>query len=123
MELVLYDRSRIMAGDRWLVELQCEAHIPIDNSFWELMAGEEPTLASGIRKVLGENLLFATNRKKNFVSAEEREAVLQEMVDQIFSSMLEYLRRPQFPLKLFKKQFHEARQKVLIQQAMSRERE
>ena len=38
MEIILYDRSRPMAGDRWQVELQCEAYIPIEDSYWKTAA-------------------------------------------------------------------------------------
>ena len=62
MELFLYDRSRVMTGDRWLVELQCEAFIPIDDSFWEAFADEEPELLSTIKDVLGEKLVFSTQK-------------------------------------------------------------
>jgi hypothetical protein len=119
MELFLYDRSRVMAGDRWLVELQCEAFIPIDDSFWEAFADEEPELLSTIKDVLGEKLVFSTHKKRNFVDAGECEKTLQEMVQQIKSSVMEYLQKPAFPLSLFKKQYQDTRQKLLIQQQIN----
>ena len=121
IELLLYDRSRVTAGDRWLVELKCEAHIPIDESYWEMVTEEEPRLLSDIRKILGDRLVFVATKQRNFVDANERETVLQEMVQQVHSSMLEYLKKPHFPQEFFKKQYRDARQKVLIQQAMERE--
>jgi hypothetical protein len=39
---------------------------------------------------------------------------------QLDNGLMEYLKRPDFPLRLFKKQYLEARQKVLLQQAMGR---
>ena len=119
MELVLYDRSRVLAGDRWLVELTCESCIPVAAGSWQIMAGEDPRLLPAIREMLGEKLVFASNKKRNFVAAEERETVLQEMVHQVRSSILGYLNRPDFPTKLFQKQYQEARQKILIKQAMN----
>jgi hypothetical protein len=121
IELLLYDRSRVTAGDRWLVELKCEAHIPIDESYWDMVVEEEPRLLSDIRKILGDRLVFVTTKQRHFVDATECETILQEMVQQIHSSMLEYLKKPQFPQEFFKKQCRDAKQKVLIQQAMERE--
>jgi hypothetical protein len=118
---LLYDRSRVTAGDRWQVELKCEAHIQIDESYWDMVTEEEDRLLPDIRKILGDRVVFVATKQRNFVDANERETVLQEMVQQVHSSMLEYLKKPQFPQEFFKKQYRDARQKVLIQQAMDRE--
>ena len=121
IELLLYDRSRVTAGDRWQVELKCEAHIQIEESYWDMVTEEEDRLLPDIRKILGDRVVFVATKQRNFVDANERETVLQEMVQQIHSSMLEYLKKPHFPQEFFKKQYRDARQKVLIQQAMERE--
>ena len=120
IELLLYDRSRITAGDRWQVELKCEAHMPIAESFWDLAVEEESRLLPDIRKILGDKLVFVTIQQRNFIDANERETVLQEMVQKVHSSMLEYLKKPRFPQEFFKKQYRETLQKVLIQQAMDK---
>ena len=121
MELILYDRSRLMAGDRWLVELVCKAYIPIDESYWEIAADEDPQRLYAIGEMLGEKLEFHINKKRNFVAAEDWETVLREMVQQVYDSILEYIKRPDFPRRLFAKQYQDARQKLLIQQAMNRD--
>jgi len=121
IKLLLYDRSRVTAGDRWQVELKCEAHILINESYWGMMTREELRLLPDIRKILGDRLVFVTTRQRNFVDEKECESVLQEMVHQVYSSMLEYLKKPHFPQEFFKKQYREAHQKVLIRQAMDRE--
>lgn len=120
IELILYDRSRLTAGDRWQVQLICEAHIPVDESLWDMMAEEEPRLLPDIRKILGDRLDFVTTKQRNFVDAEECETILQVMVQQVHNSMLDYLKKPHFPQEYFKKQYRETRQKVLIRQAMDR---
>jgi hypothetical protein len=120
IELLLYDRSRITAGDRWQVQLLCEAHIAIDKSYWDMVSQEESRLLPDIRKILGARLVFVTTKERNFVEAEERETVLQEMVQQVHNSMLEYMKKPQFPQEFFKKQYRETLQKVLLQQSIAR---
>ena len=120
MELILYDRSRITAGDRWQVDLQCETNIPIHESYWANIADEDPQLLADTRKMLGEELVFVINKKRNFIDDKERDTILQQMVEQVHENILEYLKRPDFPLQLFKKQYRDARQKVMIQKAMSR---
>jgi hypothetical protein len=117
-EIVLHDHSRPMSPDRWIVELQCVAYIPIDDSFWNIAAGEDPQILDGIRKKIGDRLTHTFSQKRIFVPEEEREHLLQEMVHQVYSGMMEYLKNPNFPSKLFKKLYHENRQRLLLQQAM-----
>lgn len=120
IELILLDRSRVTAGDRWLVELKCQAHIKPDESFWAMVAGEDPALQEDIREKIGDRLVFETTKQRNFIDADERETVLQEMVRQVYTSMLEYLKKPHFPQEFFKKQYRETRKKLLIERAMNR---
>lgn len=118
IELLLYDCSRLVAGDRWLVELRCEAHMVIDETYWNLVPNDEPTLPE-IREILGDRLSFITTKQRNFVDEGEREPVLREMVQQVYSSMLEYLKRPHFPQEYFKKQYNDVLQQVLYQREMN----
>ena len=120
IELLLIDRSRVTVGNRWLVELQCEAHIRTDEGCWDLFGGEDPRLQGDIRKILGNRLVFRITKQRNFIDASQRETVLGEMVQQVHGSMLAYLNRPHFPQEFFKKQSRETRKKLLLQQAMNR---
>lgn len=119
IRLVLLDRSRITAGDRWLVELKCEAHIKTDEDFWALVDSEDPKLQEDIRKIMGDSMVFETTKQRNFIDAKEHETVLQEMVQQIYSSVLGYLKKPHFPREFFKKQYRETLKKLVIRQAMN----
>jgi hypothetical protein len=117
-EIILYDHTRSMSADRWIVELQCVAYIPVDDSYWNMAAGEDQQILAGIRKKIGDRLTHTFSQKRIFVPEEEREHLLQEMVHQVYSGMMEYLKKPNFPSKLFKKLYHENRQRLLLQQAM-----
>ena len=123
IKLSMYDRSRLTAGDRWQVELECRAYIPMDESYWDMVAREDPKLLQDIKKILDDPLEFVTIRQRNFVDAGEHETVLQEMVKQLSGSILEYIKKPNFPQEFFKKQYREARQKVLIRKAIDDSKE
>jgi hypothetical protein len=120
MELVLYERSRLMARELWQVELFCEAYLPIDDSYWGTVAEDEPRLLHAVREILGEKLVYVVTRKRNFIDAREREAIIREMAQQLQESIGAYLKRPSFPLRLFSRQYQDARRKVQLQQAMRR---
>jgi len=118
IQLILFDKSKITAGDRWLVELRCEAHIPVDEGLWETASEDDSKIQAEIRKILGDHLVFESIKQRNFVDERERENVLQEMVRQVHSSIFEYIGRPHFPQKFFKMQYRETRKKLLLRQAM-----
>lgn len=118
VEIVLYDRSRVMAGDRWVIDLHCEACIPIYDSYWDTVAREDQQILAGIKKKLGNMLVQTFTKKRTFIAEEEREQLLQELVKQAHGGMLEYLRKPNFPIRLFEKRYRDARQQVITRQAM-----
>lgn len=118
-EIVLYNHSRRMSADRWIVELQCVAYIPIDDSYWSMVEQEDLKILDGIRKKIGDRLTHTFSNKRLFVPEEEREELLREMVHQVYGGMMEYLKKPNFPAKLFKKLYHENRQRLLLQEAMN----
>jgi hypothetical protein len=120
IELILYDRSRIMSGDRWLVELVCEAHVPVADKSWDFMTEEELQLIPEIRKMLGEKLSYSSSKTRTFVDGKEKEAALQEMMQQVYDSTLKYLKRHDFPGRLLKKQYRDARQQVMLREAMQK---
>ena len=118
-EIILFDHSRQMSVDRWIVELKCVAHIPIDEGFWNMAAGEDQRILEGIRKKIGDHLTHTFSNKRIFIPDEDREQILREMVHQVYNGMMEYLKKPNFPSKLFKKLYHENRQRLLLQEAMN----
>ena len=118
IEFKLTDRSRLTAGDRWMVEVFCEASMPIDESNWDKVSGDDPALIKEIREVLGEQLVFSTIRQRNFIDEKERDAIIHEMVEQIHNHILEYVKKPHFPDAPSKPPPQEARQKVIIRRAM-----
>jgi len=75
MELILYDCSRSMIEDRWIIEILCKALIPLDKSYWATVADEDLRYRQAIREMLGEKLVFSSSQKRTFVDAEEKETI------------------------------------------------
>ena len=119
MELFLYDRSRLMAKDRWLIEILCKAFIPLDEKLWDGLTAEDLKQESVIRKMLGDRLIFSSSNKRVFVDDRQKEAVLQEMTRQMSTTILAYINRPEFPEQLFRKKVRDARRQLMIQEAMN----
>ncbi len=98
LELKLYNASRKLAGDRWLVSLIARIEIPTNASSLKKYAS--PSLnVDEVRKVLGEKLLFEQKREKFFIDEREKDNVMKEIQDSFLSSLLPYLSCSNFPKK------------------------
>ena len=106
LELKLYDASRKLAGDRWLVSLIARMEIPTNELL--LKKDGSPLLnIDEVRKALGEKLLFEQKREKIFIDEKEKDEVLKEIQDFFLSSSLSYFSHSDFPQKYVLKKFNE----------------
>ena len=107
------DRSRKIAGDRWLVELVGEMEVPITEAFWAAVSENDVDLLDCIRKKLGDRLRFSISRTCNFVADDGKEAVFNELLSRFEENIAPYMDRPDFVQKLFLKTFNKAREKCV----------
>jgi hypothetical protein len=119
MVLGLYDRSRRIAGDRWVIRVHGEARIALHPGFFDLIREEDQDLLRIVRERLGSELIFTLGRERNFISEEEKGRVVAEMLARIRENLMAYLNHPSFPEKLFRKQYAEQRMKAKLEQAVS----
>lgn len=115
--LKFYDRSRVIAGDRWQVELVCEADIPVSEEMWERLRPEDPDILQGIKKSLSNTLVYSLTKIKPFVDAGDKQGALDEFARQIEENMESYLANPDFPQRVFAREYERAREKLLLAQA------
>ncbi|MDH5297826.1 MAG: hypothetical protein OEV91_02280 [Desulfobulbaceae bacterium] len=111
MTLSFYDCSRPIAADRWFVKLRCELTINLPDSAWLECEEEEAGLLAEIRQQLGQSLTLALTRERNFIDAGDREKIVAECVGKVEENLGAYLSDPSFPVKLFARQYEEARQR------------
>ncbi len=106
LKLKLYDVSRQLAGDRWLISLIARIEIPTSDS---LLKGDASPLLNidEVRKVIGEKLLFEQKREKIFIDEKEKDEVMKEIQDSFLSSSLSYFSHSDFPKKYILKKFNE----------------
>ena len=106
-----YDESRRVAGDRWQVTVRYDVVVSVSETFWSLVSGE-PELLEEIRADLGAEIVLTNVNERNFISAEEKEALVAEIVSRTRTNILGYLADPEFPECYFKRCFREAREKI-----------
>jgi hypothetical protein len=106
-----YDESRRVAGDRWQVTVRYDAVVPVSETFWSLVS-EKPELIAEIRATLGAEIVLTHVNERNFISVEEKEVLVAEIVSQARKNIFGYLADPGFPERFFKRRFKEAREEI-----------
>ena len=102
--LELYDASRKITGDRWLVSLVAKIDIPIEDSILPI-DGEPDTDILEIREALGESVCFRQTRNHNFIAESEKEATFQDLIESFLSTSSSYLSHKDFPKKFIAKEY------------------
>ncbi len=110
-QLRLLDRSKIMAGDRWLVKVVCQAVVKVTDALYP--AQEELNLLSKIKAEMADEIVFAVTKEKIFIDQAEKEAAIAGLVEQINLNMLAYLESPAFPARFFAQRYAEIRIKCI----------
>lgn len=111
MRLDIFDCSRKLAGDRWLIKLIARMAIPISETISHNSSHPKETI-NEIMRTLGENVLFEQKRERIFVDEAEKEIVFVELYDSFISSTLDYLSNDAFPEKYILKKFREKVEKT-----------
>jgi len=105
LRLEIYDASRPLAADRWLVKLTARIHIPVDEALTDAEAGL-PT-PSAVKELIGDSLVFEQDKTRHFIDEHEKDDVFQAMLDNLLNHSLTYLSHPEFAKRYTIKTFKE----------------
>jgi hypothetical protein len=107
LTLDLYDTSRKMAADRWLVEVVMEIEVPVRaNWFNEELAPPAPL--ETLTAVLGERVRFEYRDRRTFVDAGEKEELVAKMQADLLAMAPRYYGHPNFAARFIAKKYLEA---------------
>jgi hypothetical protein len=110
LQLNVYDASRKLVGDRWLVSLIVRMDVPVSETL-KKTSRESIENIDEITDMLGESVLFEKKREKIFVDSEEKETVFKGLCDMFLSSSLNYLSKEIFPKQYIIKRYKEEMKK------------
>ena len=113
LRLKIYDASRTMAGDRWLISLIARMEIPVTKVL-EKNDSHPKENANEIKDVLGESVIFEQKRDRIFVDIKEKDSVFKEMHDLFLGSSKDYLSRETFPKQFILKTYKEKMKKASL---------
>jgi hypothetical protein len=106
LQLNVYDASRKLVGDRWLVSLIVRMDIPVTEALKQNSRQSTENIDE-IKDVLGESVLFEKKREKIFVDNTEKETVFKQLCDMFLNSSLNYLSKDIFPKQYILKTYKE----------------
>lgn len=104
--LRLYDASRKLAGDRWLVAIVAKAIVPVREELFHGEAVNTDDLIK-IKQALADEVVFEQKRERYFIDEQEKDIVLKELMESFLSMTKVYIAHPEFPARFVKKCFRE----------------
>jgi hypothetical protein len=112
LNLELYNRSRPVAGDRWLVSLEARIEIEVKPEYF---MGEEmpPVTIEEVKAILGEKITYRYDKQRNFIVETEKEAILNGLKARFLDTTFGYLSSPGFPRRFIERKYQEATSKLL----------
>ena len=98
LRLEIWDLSRVVAGDRWLVSLEIRIDIPLEIAHLESIPDKEKVFAI-LRKAFGEKVTYRHKQEKHFVDEKGKDDVFQSHLERLKDNLLSYLSHPDFARK------------------------
>lgn len=110
LQLNVYDASRELVGDRWLVALIVRMDVPVTEALKENIRESMENIDEK-KDLLGDSVLYEKKREKIFVDKTEKETVFKELCDMFLNSSLNYLSKKVFPKQFILKTYKEEMKK------------
>ena len=107
--LEIYDHSRKVAGDRWLIKLVARIDIPIGRPAAD--AGEiKPDDITAIKASCGNYIRYEQKLERNFIDAKQKNAVFQELMTSYLNGAQAYLSHSDFPQRFAMREYRRRQQ-------------
>ncbi len=113
IKLDIYDISRKLAGDRWLVACMAKMEIPVDDI---LLNSPDFTDMDheDIKKGLGNRIFYEQKRERNFIDEKDKGKVLNEICTSLLETQVKYLSHPDFSKKFIIKKYNDYKKEKKI---------
>ena len=110
LELEIYDMSRPLAGDRWLVQIEARLEVDLEAEVFDELEDRDRIL-SVFGKMYGSRIPYIYTQKKHFVDKNEKEAFLLQFIQNVKESQVPYLGHPDFSRRLHLSRYRELKKK------------
>ncbi len=99
----LYDLSRKVAGDRWLVKLLARIPVEVTRKAFEEFSEPDIQFQEYI-KSQGSRIYFEQVKERNFIDEKERDELFNLMQNELKTHLLGYMGHKKFPEGVLKKE-------------------
>ena len=93
--LELWDKSRPMAGDRWLIALLAKVEVPVLPEYFSTLNNSKQAYRD-LLAAYSDPLVFTQEKTRHFVDEKNIEEVLAELCQRFKDNLLSYLGNPRF---------------------------
>jgi hypothetical protein len=93
--LELWDNSKPMAGDRWLISLQAKMKVPVLTNYLSTLDDSEQAYRDLVA-AYGDPLIFTQEKNRHFVDEKDTKEVLSGLCQRFKDNLLSYLGNPRF---------------------------
>jgi len=109
--LEFFDRSRPLAGDRWLVSLEARIEIPIDKKYLSRVKNRD-NIMSVLKEQYGEKVEYSYVQEKHFVDEKEKDKIFGQFLKNIKENLIYYLSHPEFATKTLLAKYRDLKRKA-----------
>ncbi len=110
LELNFVDRSKQIATDRWYVSVTVQVEIPVEKKWFDRQIFSDIDF-EGIRRELGDVVRFEQKKDRNFISASQKDRLIEDICEMTLKTTKRYLESENFPAKFILKQYSEKQRK------------
>ena len=107
LTLELYDRSRLTAGDRWMVCLAARIEVVVKPALFSDLATSKFSFEN-LRRVVGEKAVYRYEKVRYFIDEKQKEDVFRGLREDFLKTSRGYLSSAQFPRKLVLRKYSDA---------------
>ena len=102
--LELWDKSRPMAGDRWLISLLAKVEVPVLPEYFSTLDNGEQAYRD-LLAAYGNPVIFTQEKTRHFVDEKDTKDVLAGLCQRFKVNLLSYLGNPRFALLYVMKKY------------------
>jgi hypothetical protein len=109
LTLEIHDRSRKVAGDRWLVSFEARIDVEVKPEYFQGEAGAKPAF-DAIHKAVGDKVTYSFEKSRSFIAATEKSEVLEGLKERFLTTTRPYFSSADFPRNIILSEYKAAQE-------------
>jgi len=110
LTLELYDCSRRVAGDRWLVSFVARIDVQVRPEYFE----DHNLSFEAIRRAVGDKTTYAYEKTRNFIEETKKDEVCERLKRRFLQTTLTYFSSANFPRNMILSRYQEVQSNLKL---------